>query len=143
MGKLYIQEGQYEKSRNLLEAADSLIPGDPETLLLTSQVQIETGSLDQAKLTVQNILEVSPDYAEAYYTMGQIYGKQGNSGKAHYYLGIYYQKKSDRKNSLFHLNRALKFLTDEKKREEIQELIVEIKGIRAEADTKENKNRTE
>ena len=71
--------------------------------------------------------ENSPEYSQAYYAMGEIYGKQGNSGKSHYYLGVYYQKKFDLKNALFHLNRALKFITDETERDKTKKLIQEIK----------------
>ena len=44
-------------------------------------------------------------------------------GHAHYYLGVYYKKKNEIKNALFHLRKALSYTTDPGRLDEIEKML--------------------
>jgi predicted Zn-dependent protease len=89
---------------------------------------MELGRLHDAAVTFEELIEKNPDYSQAFYSLGQTYGKLGRLDEAHYCLGVYYKKKHDVKNAAFHLKRALENMRDPDKREKIETLLKEIHG---------------
>ncbi len=108
LGKAYYLDGQILKGLNALKGAISIEPNNPESYFFLGRVQLELGQYEHAEETFLSLLKKEPHYDEAYYFLGETFGKRGNLGEAHYYLGLYYQKKDNLRKAGFHLNRALK-----------------------------------
>jgi len=89
---------------------------------------MELGSLHEAAVTFEELIEKNYDYPRAFYSLGETYGKLGRLDEAHYWLGVYYKKKDDFKNAEFHLKRALELMGDSDKREKIEKMLKEIHG---------------
>ena len=64
-----------------------------------------------------------PNYHQAFYTLGEAYGKQGQNGEAHYYLGLFNWRQGNGKKAKFHLERAAKTVSDRNKLSKINELL--------------------
>jgi len=126
LGRIYFLDGQYPEALNSLKGAASIAPDDPENLFFIGRTQIELGKLKEATSTFEKLIAKNPDYTMALYFLGNVYGKLGKLEDAHYFLGIYYKDKQNYKNAMFHLNRALKTITDPDKRSKIEGLLKEI-----------------
>jgi tetratricopeptide (TPR) repeat protein len=112
---------------NLLRSAESLAPNNPQRLFYLGRTQIETGRLEEATVTFEQLISIYPEYSRAYYFLGETNGKLGKLDYAHYYLGIYYKLGSNFKNAAFHLKKALETMDDPEKRAEIEKMLI---GIR-------------
>jgi tetratricopeptide (TPR) repeat protein len=89
---------------------------------------MELGRLHEAAVTFEELIEKNNDYPQAFYSLGETYGKLGRLDEAHYCLGVYYKKKEDVKNATFHLKRALELTADPDKKEKIEKMLKEIHG---------------
>jgi predicted Zn-dependent protease len=123
LGRIYFLDGQYEKARNTLESSVSLMPSDSEGLFYLARAQMELGQLDKAVDTFRILLQKDPKDKQVYLFLGNIYGQQEKLGDAHYYLGIYHKMNNHWKTAAVHLNKALQYITDPKKKEEIEEIL--------------------
>ncbi len=128
MGQLYYQNGRYDKAMEILESAENLTPYDPERIYYLGMARMQAGQLDKAVWTLQNLVNKRPDYYQAYYALGDVYNRMGKQGEAHLNLGVYYLRKGDPKNALFHLTRARETVADSAKRDRIDELIKEARS---------------
>lgn len=84
---------------------------------------MELGKLAEAASIFEKLIENHADYDQAYYFLGEARGKMGNLPDAHYNLGLYYFKKHDPKNAVFHLTKALEMTSDPRRRERIENLL--------------------
>jgi predicted Zn-dependent protease len=131
LGKTYFHTGNYASALKTLKGALAINPKDPEGWFLLGRAQIETGDLQGALDSFKILVEAAPDYLPGTYYLGEIYGKLGNLGEAHYHLGVYYKRKGRFKNARFHLNRALNLLAKESpKRLAIEKALKELSGTR-------------
>jgi predicted Zn-dependent protease len=129
LGKTYFHMGDYGRALSTLKGALAFSPKDPEGWFLLGRAQTETGDLQAALDSFKTLENTAPDYLPGIYHLGETYGKLGNLGEAHYYLGIYYIKKGRFKNAKFHLNRALNLLAaDPERRLTIEKALKEISG---------------
>ncbi len=112
LGQVYFLDGQYDKALKLLETTGPDQRYNPESRLVLGRTQTALALYPQAVATFEDIIAQRPEYLMSYYYLGETHGKQGRTGQAHYYLGIYYLKKMDFKNADFHLKTARKQLTD-------------------------------
>jgi len=128
LGKVYFLDGQYRAALKILHGAIDLAPDNSDARFFLGRVQIEMEMFLEAESTFKSILKKRDDFVEAFYYLGEAYGKQGKLGKAHYNLGRYYKKKKNLKNAVFHLQRALKNTDDPDEKHEIEEMIEEIQG---------------
>ena len=140
LGRIYFLDGHYPEALNSLKGAASMAPDDPETLFFIGRTQIEIGRLKEAASTFEKLIAKNPDYTTALYFLGNVYGKLEKLEDAHYFLGIYYKNKQNYKNAMFHLNKALKTITDPDKRSKIEELLKEIGKKSIEKREEEAKN---
>ncbi|MFW5854991.1 MAG: hypothetical protein ACOCW9_06645, partial [Thermodesulfobacteriota bacterium] len=62
--------------------------------------------------------------------LGEAYGKQGDLGRAHFYLGKHYAHKKEVRNAVFHLRQVLKRSDDPIRKAEAEEML---KAVREEA----------
>jgi uncharacterized protein HemY len=137
LGRIYFLDGQYEKARNTLESSVSLMPSDYEGLFYLARAQMELGQLEKAADTFRILLQKDPQNKQVYLFLGNIYGQQEKLGDAHYYLGIYHKMNNHWKTAAVHLNKALQYITDQKKKEEIEEILKSVqKELKNEASEK-------
>jgi predicted Zn-dependent protease len=129
LGRVYSHKGQYNKALRVLESAVASEPNDPEGQLLLGQVQIELGNLKAAQSTLEGLVDRFNKYNPAYYSLGELFSKQGMMEQGHYYLGIYYKNKGNWKNAAFHLSRSLKMTTDPNKKTEIETMLKEMREM--------------
>ena len=128
LGKIYVQEGSYPQAVNILESSLSIDPGDPERLFFLGKAQLGMERFDKAAETLMVLVAKNPDYEQAYYALGEAFGRQGKQADSHYYLGIYYKKTGKPKNAYFHLSRALTDITDPNKKQKIENMLKELKA---------------
>lgn len=127
LGRINFLDGKYTEALRTLEGAASISHLDPEGLFFLGRTRMELGRLKEAASTFEALIRKNSDYNQAYYFLGEIYGKQGNLGDAHYYLGIFYKNKENYKNADFHLRRALENINDPDKRVEIEKMLKKIR----------------
>lgn len=123
LGRIYFLDGAYEKARNSLEGAISVIPNDTEALFYLGRSYMELNQLEKARDTFHTLLQKDPSDKETYLFLGNIYGRQEKLGEAHYYLGIYYKMNNRWKTAAVHLTKALQHTTDPKKKEELEDML--------------------
>ena len=128
LGWIYYLDGQFPQALKMLSSAGSMIPSDPDCIYYLGRTQLEMGNLTEAADNFLALTRQYPQFAEAYYYLGQSFGMQENLGDAHYYLGVYYLKKRDPKNAVIQFRQALKLVQDEEKRKEIEKLLAQMGG---------------
>ncbi|MFZ5570970.1 MAG: M48 family metalloprotease [Thermodesulfobacteriota bacterium] len=131
LGRIYFLEGQYEKALAMLGTNSPSQPFDPESRVYLGRTQAALSLYSEAIATLEEVTAQKPDYVMTYYYLGEIHGKEGRLGNAHYYLGIYYRKKEDYLNADFHLKTAVKQLTDPALIREAEKLLNEVRQMEA------------
>ena len=121
LGWVYFLDGKYQQAFKTLESAQAMIPEDPECLFYLGRTQMELGNLADASDRLLKLTRQFPRFTPAYYLLGQSLGKQQQLGDAHYYLGVFYLRKRNFKNSTIQLKQALKHTQDDEKRKQIQD----------------------
>ena len=116
LGRVHFLNGDYKEAYAMLTGAASPSSKDSEVRFYLGRTMKELGKPEEAAREFERLLDDNPNYIPAYYHLGIIYGEQERMGEAHYYLGLYYRKKGDIKNTVFHLKRAVKHLDAMKKR---------------------------
>ena len=123
LARVYFLDGRYSEALNILHSDESLDPNSPERLFWLGRTQLNMGQLQEAEATFAKLVDLKPDYPQAYYFFGETCSKQGRTSDAHYYLGIHYKTIPNFKNAFFHLNKALETTKDPDKRAKIEELL--------------------
>ena len=119
LGKIYFNDGQYEKALEALTAGKS--DSNPEARLYLGRAQMELDHMADARETFENLVRDYADYAPAYFYLGESSGRLEDMFAAHYHLGRYYQLKGDLRNAGFHLNRALSMATSDIEKELVEQ----------------------
>lgn len=131
MSRIYLQDGQFEKALNTLDAVES----DP-VLSLAAQFYkanalLELRNLPKAEKLFNNVINKAPSlYPKAFYNLANIMSLEKKPALSHYYLGIYYCKTNNNKNAFVHLNKAIDTLDDKTKIDKAQTLLEQIKETR-------------
>ncbi|MFO7560271.1 MAG: M48 family metalloprotease [Desulfobacterales bacterium] len=128
LGKMYYLDGKYHKALELLKSSKSLPQFDAEGELYLARTLKKLSRNKEAVSAFQKILEKRPAYSKTYYYLGEIYGKMGQLGDAHYYLGTYYRYERKYDNAVFHLKKALEFLTDSEKIDNAKKMLEKLTG---------------
>ena len=124
LGRIYFHSGDYDKAIRTLAAAS---PGkNPESQLYLGRAQMEMGRMAEARDTFENLVRYHQDYTQAYYYLGESHGRLGSMFGAHYNLGLFYQRKGDRKNADFHLKRAGRLATDDTQKQKVERRLKEL-----------------
>ncbi len=132
LGQIYFAQGRYNDAVSTLTGATAMVD-DPDGKFFLGRATMELGKLDQAIQIFEDLIQKKNDYNQAYYYLGESYGKLEKLGDAHFNLGIYYYNKGDLKNTRFHLSRALKQLDDASKRQKAQQMIDKLPKSRRQA----------
>lgn len=128
LGWVYFLDGQFPQALKTLESAGRMIPDDADCLFYQGRTQMEMGNLDNATEILLKLTRKHPEYAPAFYFLGQSLGQQQKLGDAYYYLGIFYLKKRDYKNAQVQLKQALKHQQDDEKKKKINEWLSKLSG---------------
>jgi predicted Zn-dependent protease len=131
LGHVYFLNGNYKEAHAMLIGAASPSSRDSEVRYYLGRTLKELGKHREASLELEQLLKEDPNFTQAYYHLGIIYGEQEVLGKAHYYLGLYYAKKGHLKNAVFHLRRAVSHLEETEKKNKAEEAL---KAVRIDAD---------
>jgi tetratricopeptide (TPR) repeat protein len=122
LGRVYFQDGRYQDALTTLQGAlASSIATDPEGLFYLGRTQLALGQFDRAVDSLEALIADYPTYQQAYYFLGETYGKLERTGEAHYYLGLFYFNNREFQIARFHLQRAKKSLNDPAKLKAIEE----------------------
>ena len=123
LGGVYFQDGQYAQALKILQGSADILPDDPEVQILLGRTQLEMDRLADAVATFEALLTQTTEDPQVYYYLGQAYGKLGKMGDAHYNLGVYYNRKKEYRNAVFHLEKAQQSVNDPQKSEQIATLL--------------------
>ena len=126
LGHIYFMDGRYKEAYNTLEGALSIPADNPAGLYYLGRTQMEMNQLDAAIETFTRLIKEYPDHKQAYYSLGDSYGRNNDMPNAHYYLGLYFVKKGDYRTAHFHLGRARRLHKDPVKLEAIDKALEEI-----------------
>ena len=129
LGRVYFQEGSYDKAERLLASAVSMGPSDPDAMFFLGRTYLELDQNDKAVAVLEKLNEKHPDFNDVYYFLGTAHGKQGNMRDAHYYLGVFYERKGKLKSAAYHLERARDLATDPERREKVTALLESINKV--------------
>jgi len=83
--------------------------------------------LQEAIVILEQLTDIKQEYADAYYFLGEAYGKADKQGDSHYCLGIYYRLKGDSKTALFHFNRAAKLSDSPFRKQRTEDMLKDLK----------------
>ena len=126
LGRLYFLNGRYDEALTILENLAAGPTAPPEALFYLGRTQLELGRQDEALRTLDTLVARHPDYPSARYFLGEAFGRAGRLAEAHYHLGLYHYARRDMKNARFHLQRALDEIQDDRRREQIREILADM-----------------
>ncbi len=127
LGQAYFLTGQYEKALGILENIPRDGFYDPMQQFFLARTLGELGEPARSASILKELTERNPESVAAFYHLGKTYGQHGKMKEAHFYLGLYYKETGEQNNALFHLKKALELYSETEKKEEIKELMAEIK----------------
>ena len=130
LGRVYFLDGRLEEALSTLQGSRGLSGNNPDTQFYLGRTQMELGHYQQATESLTDLVKNNSDYDQAYYFLGESYGKLGNLGEAHYNLGIYYAKKQEPKNAVFHLQKALETTSDPYLKEKVEKMLADARKAR-------------
>ena len=136
LGRAYYLNGDFDLALGTLKSAVTLDAKNKEGGLLLGRTQVELNALEDAARTFRQLILNDPDYASAYYYLGDAYNRLNQSAPAHYYLGMSYKIKGDYPKALFNLKKAKADASDTEIKEKIEAAMEEI-----EAEKKKNKKK--
>jgi predicted Zn-dependent protease len=129
LGRIHFLDGRLPEALTALRASVSLSESAaPETMFYLGRTQAELGKLSEAITIFETLIESHPDYEQAYYFLGENYGKQGDLFQAHYYLARFYEKRRDPRNAVFHFQKALKNTQDPERKKEIEDILNNVRN---------------
>lgn len=123
LGRIYYMDGRYKEAYSTLEGALSISADNPDGLFYYGRTQVELDQLDEAAKTFNKLISKYKGHKEAYYSLGETYGRLNDLPNAHYYLGLYYFKKGEYRTAHFHLVRAKGIAKDPTKLEVIEKTL--------------------
>lgn len=75
-------EGAYEHARFAYNEAMKKNPTNPELLLLLAQLELNNGSVEEARSLIRNSVALKEDYANAYLMLASLEVREGNTSQA-------------------------------------------------------------
>jgi predicted Zn-dependent protease len=128
MGRIYLLKGEPEKALDVFQGLETVVDLRVPLYFYRGSARLDLGMLDMAKEDFLTVVEENSKlFPRGFYNLASIYGKKGQSGLSHYYLGLYYHGLKEGKNALFHFEKSLATLDDSEKIERVRDLISELK----------------
>ena len=127
LGICYLYKGNFNSAIKSLRKATTIDPKDDDAYYYLARSYQEIGDKDSSLKIYQYLKTKGFDSPDVYYNIGVIYGEKGLWGPAHYHLAVFFKRKGERANALYHFRQALNFYQgDLKKQEEINQEIGEV-----------------
>ncbi len=130
LGETYYLAGNYKKAMAILQ---NVSPGGfygTKRNFLLAMAADRLGMKKKALVLFRQVVRDSPGDLPAIYGLGKTSGEVGNLEDAHFYLGIYYSRRGDIKNALFHLQKALELAKEDKRKDRINSIMSELESRR-------------
>lgn len=126
LGKVYFLDGKYPDALKTLEGSIGIRPDNAPSRFFLGRTLMELGRHGDAAEVFEKLMEKYPDYGgDTLYFLGESYGKQGKTGKAHYCLGEHCAKQKKFGNAAFHFGKALEATDDPGERKKIKKRLKE------------------
>lgn len=109
IGKTYLGAGDFDSAIRAFQEAAERERENKYFHYALGRAFHKAGHYEEAVKAYLNAAVLAPALAEAYYQLGMIHGENEQFGKAHRYLGKYFQLKGEREKALFHFLKALSF----------------------------------
>ena len=130
ISNIYLHNDEPQKAVNILKGIENDSVVSSSVFYSLGQAYLELGNLEEAKSNLQKVIsKPAITVPKTYYYIAKIYSKENNPGLKHFYLGHYYFEIKKNKNARTHLTKALETLSDNKKIEEVNSILEEIKEI--------------
>jgi predicted Zn-dependent protease len=136
LGEINFMSGHYPEALAALRSSVAISPSDHETHYLLGRTLIALEQYPEAVRALKKVLTMVPEDRSAIWYLGEAYGKIGEMGHAHYYLGLHAFKIKDLKNARFHLQKAAQLLSDPTLKAEAEKRLAEMKKWPAPEETK-------
>jgi len=137
LGIVYFLSGKLDLAIKNLESAQSLSRARTDSYEDLSGVYYlgrgyqEKGEIAKALPFLFKVRKELPEFSDAHYHLGSIYGRMGQKGLSHFYFGKYFKLKGERSNALTHFRKAADlFEKGSPEREEVQQEIKELAGTK-------------
>lgn len=138
LGRVYFDNGNHKKAKNIFEGILSIDPGNFEYNLYYNRCLAESGELDKAINGIRTFASEENGERKAFYYLAEIYAKKKMMVDSYYYLGLFYKAKKDFRNALIQLQRALLIVKDPQKKQKIQNQLIILKGGKKKKAPKKN-----
>lgn len=127
MGRIYTENDEAQKAIEVLEG----VKDDPVMGLMAKYhlgvAYMETGELDKAEKLFKLVIDRAPEiYPKAYFHQADILSRHGETGRSHYFLGVYYSETGSLKTARIHLRKALENLGDSQEAQKAKKLLEKI-----------------
>ncbi len=122
LGRVYFQDGKYQEALDSLKGALSTSSTiNLDGLFYLGRTQMKMGQYSKAVHSFEALINRYDAYPQAFYFLGEAYGKLDRMPDAHYSLGLYYYNLKQFRTARFHLQRAKKSLNDPAKLKTIED----------------------
>lgn len=138
LGRVYFDNGDYKKAKNIFEGILSIDPGNFEYNLIYSRCLAETGELDRAINGLRTFTSEENGKRKAFYYLADIYARKKMMVDSYYYLGLFYKANKDMRNALIQLERALSIVKDPLKKQKITNQLTILKDGKKKKPPKKN-----
>ena len=131
LGIVYFLSGKMDQAIEHLEALQSTSGqgqhNDPMMIYYLGRGYQEKGDFDKALPLLLKIQREWPEFYDADYSLGSVYGRTGQKGLSHFYFGKYFKLRQEKNNALLHFRTAIDLL--ERGSPEREEALSEIKEL--------------
>lgn len=127
LGEAYEKVGKLQEAQSTLESALMLDPSSAVAHYRMAKVLMDMGKKEEALDHLMQIEDLAPTFPQVDYQLGVTLGQLRKLGLAHYYLGLYYYRKENRKLAISHFKKAKSLIKDSpEKIEKIKEYLKEM-----------------
>ncbi|MBC2715317.1 MAG: M48 family metalloprotease [Desulfobacteraceae bacterium] len=126
LGKAYFMAGEYLNALKILEKTSKSAIGTTIGHIYLGRSLMALGRYEEAADTFNTLIKDDPDNVDAYFFLGETYGKLNQLTSAHYNLGQYYLKNRNLQTARFHLNKALEYEKNPEQIEKIKQLLKDL-----------------
>ncbi len=101
------ETNQPQTAQNLFQELLRRNSRDEISLYYSGLILQDRHQVDEALALFEKLHTLDPNFTQAYYNLGTLYGEKHRLGEAHYYLGRHSRLAKDLPTALFHFRKAL------------------------------------
>ena len=98
LGQTYIENEEFDEAYSILNEYNDYHHNTVNTLFLLSFTEIKTGRVEEAKNHLHEVIEIKPNFHEAYYNLSLLYYSEENFPKAEEYARVALEKQPSNKD---------------------------------------------